>query len=209
MSYVVYYFLYRYQESYYSNTIKSRWAIGLKDRHVDYLFLGSSRMANMVAGHQLDSALQCQSLNLATSGSSYGESYVLFNEFLKNGNTTQTLVLTFDLFKNRHIERDKEAFTPLIFKHFDLFPIYTKKDVHDVYADHTDTWKLYLWDYVPFARYAEFNNYFKADSILPYLINNNAQRPLFDTLSGEQLMPHSTFKGEKRAAPGLIQMGPR
>lgn len=181
----------------------------LRKKHVDYLFLGSSRMANMIAVHQLDSALHTSSLNIATAGSSYGESYMLFQQYLKNGNTAKTLILSFDLFKSRHTSKNAEVLTPLVFKHFDFFPYYQQEDVRRVYEDHTDSWHLYMWDYLPFSRYAEFNQYFKVDSAYACLAEHKHVSVPYDTINGEQLIRHYTFKGEKYAAPGSILIGPR
>lgn len=209
LSYGVYQALHMYQQKYYGTRIKTRWAMELKDKHVDYLLLGSSRMANMIAVHEFDSALHSSSLNIATPGSSYGESYLLFQHYLKNGNTAKTLILSFDLFKSNHGSRSAEALTPLVFKHFDFFPYYPQADVRRVYEDYTDSWHLYLWDYLPFSRYAEFNQYFKVDSAYSYITQGKQVSIPYDTINGEQLIQRYTFKGEKNAAPGVIQIGPR
>ena len=137
-SYGLYAILDMYQEKYYASRTKVRWTMELKDKHVDYLFLGSSRMANMIAMHDFDRSMQSSSLNIATPGSSYGESYLLFQQYLKNGNTAKTLILSFDLFKGRHVKKDREVLTPLVFKHFDFFPYYQQGDVRRVYQDYTD-----------------------------------------------------------------------
>ena len=121
ISYVVYSILNAFQSSYYKKSLKTRWAIELTDKHVDYLFLGSSRMANMIAANAFDSTLNTTSINLATPGSSYGESYVLLQQYLTHRNTTKTLILSFDFFKSRYTNPDEESFTPLTFKHFDFF----------------------------------------------------------------------------------------
>jgi hypothetical protein len=51
---------------YYKTGLKTRWAIELKNKHVNYLFLGSSRMANMIASNDFDSSLNTTSINIAT-----------------------------------------------------------------------------------------------------------------------------------------------
>lgn len=209
LSYGVYYILNIYQQKYYGARIKTRWAMELKDKHVDYLFLGSSRIANMIAVHSFDSTMRTSSLNIATAGSSYGESYLIFQQYLKNRNTTKTLILSLDLFKSRHLSKSAEALTPLVLKHFDFFPYYHQTAVRRVYEDYTDSWHLYLWDYLPFSRYAEFNQYFKVDSAYSYLTEHKQVSISYDTINGEQLIQHTTFKGEKYAVPGAIQMGPR
>ncbi len=181
----------------------------LKGKHKDYLFLGSSRMANTIAGKQFDSTLHTTSINLATAGSSYGESFVLFQQYLNQGNTTETLVLTFDLFKSKHNSLKAEVLTPLIFKHFDFFPYYKQPEIQEVYSNYTDAGHLALWTYLPFARYAEFNNYFKVDSMFYYLITQKTPSPNFNSNNGEQLIYKFDFKGKNYAAPGGIQLGPR
>lgn len=209
LSYGIYHILNMYQQNYYGTRVKTRWIMELKDKHVDYLLLGSSRMANMVAGHKFDSILHSSSLNIATAASSYGESYLLFHQYLKNGNTAKTLILSFDLFKNRHEVWRAEGFTPLMFKHFDFFPYYEQTDIRNVYKDYTDSWHLYLWDYLPFSRYVEFNQYFKIDSAYSFLVENKQISINYDTTNGEQLLKRNTFQGRKYAVPGGIQMGPR
>ncbi len=209
ISYGMYSILNMYQQKYYGSRTKVRWAMELKDKHVDYLFLGSSRMANMIAMQDFDRSMQSSSLNIATSGSSYGESYLLFQQYLKNGNTAKSLILSLDLFKGRHTKKDIEVLTPLVLKHFDFFPYYQQAHVRDVYADYTDSWHLYLWDYLPFSRYAEFNQYFKVDSALAYFTEHKQVAIPYNTTNGEQLITNHTFKGEKYAAPGIIYIGPR
>jgi hypothetical protein len=209
LSYVAYFLLNAFQSSYYKTSLKTRWAIELTDKHVDYLLLGSSRMANMIASSEFDSLLHTTSINLATSGSSYGESYVLFQQYLAHGNTAKKLVLSFDLFKSRHIDFKAEASTPLIFKHFDFFPYEDVPEIKSVYNSYTSPWHMHLWKYVSFSRYAEFNYYFKVDSMLQFMINGKPQQPVFNRATGEQLIYNFTFKGEKIALPGAVQIGPR
>jgi len=209
LSYVVYFLLNAFQLSYYKNSLKTRWAIELKDKHVDYLFLGSSRMANMIVSNDFDSSLHTTSINLATSGSSYGESYVLFQQYLAHGNTAKTLMLSFDLFKSRHRDYNAEASTPLIFKHFDFFPYEDVPEITSVYSSYTSPWHMNLWKYLPFSRCAEFNTYFKVDSMLQFAIDRQPQKANFNSRKGEQLIYNFNFKGEKISAPGTVQLGPR
>jgi len=208
ISWLLYAALNKFERDYYAKGMKTRWIMNQKDQHVDFLFLGSSRMANTVAGHQLDSALHTKSLNIATAGSSYGESYALFYAFLKNGNTTKTLVLTLDLFKSRHRDYDAEKITTLVFKKFDLFPLYAEDTVREVYREYSKEVNLLLWDCIPFSRYAEYNSYFRFKDLLAYS-KGEMFAPAFDTISGEQLVPHNKFKGDLKATPGGIQLGPR
>lgn len=209
LSYVVYFLLNAFQLKYYEKSLKTRWAIELKDTHVDYLFLGSSRIANMIVSTDFDSTLHTTSINLATAGSSYGESYVLFQQYLAHGNTAKTLVLSFDLFKSRHRDFKGEGSTPLIFKHFDFFPYEEVPEIKSVYNSYTSPWHMYLWKYVPFSRYAEFNTYFKVDSLLQFLIDGKPQQANFNRNTGQQLIYNFNFKGEKTSVPGGVQIGPR
>jgi len=209
LSYAVYFLLNAFQLKYYKTSLKTRWVLELKDKHVDYVFLGSSRMANMIASKDFDSTLQTTSINLATPGSSYGESYVLFQQYLAHGNTAKTLVLSFDLFKSRHRDFKGEAFTPLVFKQFDFFPYEEVPEIKSVYNSYTSPWHIDLWKYLPFSRYAEFNTYFKVDPMLQFMFDGKPQQATFNTTTGEQLIYNFDFKGEKSAVPGGIQLGPR
>lgn len=208
-SYAAYFALNVFQLNYYKTSLKTRWAIELKEQHTDYVFLGSSRMANTIAADDFNKSLNTTSINLATPGSSYGESYVLFQQYLAHGNTTKHLVLSFDLFKSRHINRDAEAFTPLVFKQFDFLPYADIPEVKAVYKSYTPEWHLNLWKFLPFSQFAEFNSYFKTDSMLQFISSGKAQQPSFDTRTGEQLIYNFKFKGERISAPGVIQLGPR
>lgn len=209
MSYAVYFLLNAFQLKYYKTSLKTRWAIELKNKHVDYLFLGSSRMANTIASSDFDSTLNTTSINLATPGSSYGESYVLFQQYLSHSNTAKTLVLSFDLFKSRYTNPELEVFTPLTFKHFDFFPYEEVPEIKAVYNSYTSPWHMYLWKYVPFSQYAEFNTYFKVDSMLKFVASGKPQSASFDTTSGEQLIYNFKFKGKRISAPGVVRLGPR
>jgi hypothetical protein len=181
----------------------------MKNKKTDYILLGSSRMANMVSGHQLDSLLHKSSINLATQASSYGESYAVFYEYLKNGNEAKTLVLTFDLFKDIHHNKDREIVSPIVFKQFELFPYYNDPEIRRVFADHSKEWELYAWEYIPIFRYAEFNNYFKIDQIANYVLRGIKDKPVFDTITGERIRQGIKFDGERRAAPENVFLGPR
>lgn len=209
LTYAVYFLLNAFQLKYYKTSLKTRWALELKDRHVDYVFLGSSRMANMIASNDFDSTLHTASVNLATPGSSYGESYVLLQQYLAHGNTAKTLVLSLDLFKSRHRDFKGEASTPLIFKHFDFFPYEEAPEIKTVYNSYTSPWHMSVWKYLPFSRCAEFNTYFKVDSMLQFIIDGKPQQATFNTRTGEQLIYNFKFKGEKTSVPGVIQLGPR
>jgi len=209
ISYVVYFILNAFQLSYYKKSLKTRWAIELTDKHVDYLFLGSSRMANMIAANAFDSTLNTTSINLATPGSSYGESYVLLQQYLTHGNTAKTLILSFDFFKSRYTNPDEESFTPLTFKHFDFFPYEEVPEIKSVYDSYTPQWHMQLWQYLPFSQYAEFNTYFKVDSMLQFVVDGKLQQANFDTLTGSQLIYNFKFKGERISAPGVVRLGPR
>ena len=209
VSYVLYFLLNSFQLAYYKTSLKTRWALELHAQHVDYAFLGSSRMANTIASEDFDRLLNKTSINLATPGSSYGESYVLFQQYLAHGNTAKNLVLSFDLFKSRHVNRNVEAFTPLIFKQFDFLPYAEIPEVKAVYKSYTPEWHLNVWKYLPFSQFAEFNSYFKTDSILQYISDGQAQQAIFDTRTGEQLIYNFNFKGERISVPGVVQLGPR
>lgn len=209
VSYVVYFLLNAFQLTYYKQSLKTRWAMELKGRHVDYIFLGSSRMANMIASDDFDSSLNKTSLNLATPGSSYGESYVLFQQYLAHGNTAKTLVLSFDLFKSRHLDYTAEPITPLVFKQFDFFPYQEIPEIKSVSNSYTSPWHMYMWKYFPFSRFAEFNTYFKADSMLQFILDGKPQHASFNAHTGEQLLYNFKFKGERISAPGVVRLGPR
>jgi hypothetical protein len=119
------------------------------------------------------------------------------------------LILSLDLFKSRHVDFNAEASTPLIFKHFDFFPYEEVPEIKSVYNSYTSPWHMSLWKYVPFSRYAEFNNYFKVGSMLQFMINGKPQQSVFNKATGEQLIYNFKFKGGKIALPGIVQIGPR
>lgn len=198
-----------YQKTYYDGISRVRWAMNIRNQKADYIFLGTSRMANTVDMNKLDSTLGTRSINIATAASSYGENYAIFDHFLKNGNSAHTLVLTFDLFKSIQRNKDKEAMTPLIFKNFDFFPWIDSAEIKEVYMDHSEPWKITMWKYLPISRYVEFNHYIKADSALRYISGASSPKPNFNTVNGKQLNTRPGFAGKRKSKPATVQLGPR
>jgi hypothetical protein len=206
ISYILYYVLNRYEVNYYKYKSKIRWSQSISHRHYHYCFLGSSRIANSINHKKFNQTLHTSSINIATQGSAYAENFAVLYQFLKH-NTIDTLVLGFDLFgKVEAATLENKNYTALHFKHFDFFNSMNDLVIDSVYQDYTQPlYKMYLWKYLPMSRYIEYNQYFKIDSMIQYLFDQQSKTP-FDTMNGEQLLLDKNFKGDEYAIPQNISL---
>ena len=84
-------------ENYFKNnldlSLKPNWILAKKNQHFDFAVLGSSRVINLVDVQAIEQKNKNQGINLGSSGTGLPETFLLLNQFLKNGNTIDTLFL--------------------------------------------------------------------------------------------------------------------
>ncbi len=169
-------------------SLKPNWILAKKNQHFDFAVLGSSRVINLVDIQKIEQKNKNEGINLGSSGTGLPESYLLLNQFLKNGNTIDTLFLEI----NPNGLNAEMSFS-LPFHPYFYFQFMNQQEVAEVYKDCVPDIKYYLWRYIPMAKYFEYNNFFPLMSVLkndkPELLND------FDKADGSELLKGNKFVG--------------
>ncbi|MCE3227907.1 MAG: hypothetical protein K0S32_2458 [Bacteroidetes bacterium] len=134
----------------------------------DVAFLGSSRVFNIVDPVLCDSLLHANTINLGIGGAAYAENYLVLHEFLKK-NQIRALCLQADLWGV--IPGDKAYSHPFSEEKY-LYLIGDNK-VDSIYKANSNPLKFYFRKYIPFFKYAEFNNIFSPDKMLLGINHDN------------------------------------
>jgi len=167
---------------------KHTWVITMKERSYDYGVLGSSRVYNMVNVPLMDSILHTNGINMATSGSSYGDNYCLLLKFLENGNKLKKLFLNIDEYCF-----DTQHHYSYPFADYEYMPFFFQKNMREVYSDYESPSKMALWTVVPFSRYAEFSDKYKLRN---FFILRHFQSD-YENSKGGEMLTDSTYKNFK------------
>lgn len=130
--------------------MKQNWILTRQNNNCDYAVLGSSRVFNMVDIKSLDSSWNSKGINLGTSGSCYGENFLILSEFVKR-NRISKLLLNIDQFSLN----SQHSFS-YPFHDFEFLSMTNAYD--SVFYDFTPTWKYYLWKVLPVTKYIEYNH---------------------------------------------------
>jgi len=142
-----------------NTVIKNYWLLNKKNEKFDMAFIGPSRVLNTIDGSVFKSKLNLTPINLGLSGAGYAEQYLLLKLFLKeNKNSVRTLYIETSYFN--FIDPDSSFSYP--FHDYYYFPFIKIDDVYDVIRDNSNQRsKVFIWRYLPFIRYAEFNSNFR------------------------------------------------
>ena len=133
---------------------KQNWILNLKNRNVDYVIIGSSKSDQGVDVSSIKNLTNLSGLNLSCNGCGIQEQYLLLDEFLKN-NRCKNVVLMVDF-----TTLDPLQFT-YPFHEYLYFHKMDNVDIASIIEDNTKSGKFYIWKFLPFMRYAEFNSEFK------------------------------------------------
>lgn len=132
---------------------KTLWILNHQEMHFQDAFIGSSRVLNMIDLNLYHDKTGRTCINLGTSGTGFGENYLILRKFIEQGNSIDTLFVQVDIFgldsKNRF---------SYPFHDYQYMPWLHEKFVQEVYKDHVPFHSYLLWKYVPYAKYLEFNN---------------------------------------------------
>lgn len=136
---------------------KTSYVINTKALTYDYVAGGSSRVHNNFNTHIFDSITKTNGFNIAFSGSALAENYVTLYLFLKNGNKTKNYLLQVE---DNFLADPKKNFSYPFHDYLFMSQIGDPK-VSEAFMNSVPILKFYIWKYIPFIKYAEFNNYYK------------------------------------------------
>lgn len=165
-----------------NNNNKSTWIINRSGDTVDYAFLGSSKIYNLIDIKTLIEGTDIKAINLGTSGSSYGENLLILEKYLQH-NVVKNLVLGVDYF----MLIDPNIFFRYPFHDYLFTPFIGKDSIirKNIFLN-SKKLNYYKWLYLPFTRYLDFNSqYFNSE-----YFSNYRFKPQFDEY-GTELYPDS------------------
>lgn len=193
---IVLYFITKHLENRFinNNNNKTTWIINRSGDTVDYAFLGSSKVYNVVDIKTFIDSTNIKAINLGTAGSAYLDNYLLIENYLKK-NIVKNLILEVDYFTiNPHL-----LFT-YPFHDFLFIPFMDNdQEINKIIKDNSKFFDYYKWKYMPVTRYLEFNNiYLKPEYFGTYKFN-----PVFDEF-GTDLLTEPSKNFEIKAAKRTI-----
>ena len=132
----------------------------LKDINCNYIVIGSSRAMNCLNTLRLDSLTKLRGYNLGYAGSSFSENYLTLHNFLNN-NKTKSVLLCADLFGviNPNVAYGR-GFNASLF-----LPLIKNDTVFNELYSLENKGKVISWRYLPFVKYAEFNNVYSIEKL--------------------------------------------
>jgi len=133
---------------------KAQWVMSHKNKKFDFVALGNSRVDNMTDIKGIENITGKTGINLGYTGSNFSEMYLLFNQFIKNGNITRNLLLEVDQMGLNAKKVDFKLHYPA------YLHLFNDTLVNNVYKQNAEGYNYYLWNYIPFARYMEYSNNF-------------------------------------------------
>lgn len=163
---------------------KAAWTFMHVDRHYDFLVLGSSRAYTTTDVHTIEDTLGSVGINIAEDGAGYRESEMVFDHFIAH-NSACTLLMEVDWFGFDTTRQNANVWKYVPFLGDSLV---------DSYVHEADPAKFYLWKWIPFTKYAEFNERIGWRSVLHIL--RHAPSPFDDRgtylLDGAFVVPEGT-----------------
>ncbi len=172
---------------------KEQWVLNKKNENYDYVVSGSSRAFNTINICLIDSTILSKGINLATSGSSFADNYLLLYTFLKT-NRVKAVLLTFD----EYTFNSSESYS-YPFKDYEYLPRFFEDTVREIYKDNISANKYSLYSYVPLARYSEFSS--KYNPFISLINYNNRSLLGFDQSKGSSLLQPVNYSNKYDSIP--------
>lgn len=122
----------------------------------DYVAGGSSRVDGNFNTLLFDSLTRSKGFNIGADGSSLCEAYLTLYVLLKNGNKIKNYLLQVE---DNYLMNPKKAFTYPFHDYYFLEYI-GEKEAESCFRINVPAAKYYLWKYIPYIKFAEFNNYY-------------------------------------------------
>ena len=141
---------------------KPSYVISCKNNNFDYVVGGSSRVHNNFNSPLFDSLCGVNGFNIGNGGSALCQNYLTLYMFLKNGNKIKTYIQQVE---DNFLMDPKKAFT-YPFQDYFFMPYIGDETVDECFKSSVSLTKFYIWKFIPFIKYAEFNNYYSFNKIL-------------------------------------------
>ena len=191
-------------DNFWSNWLKKQisekqiWILNKSNRHFNLAFIGSSRVYTCINIDTVETKTGKSAINLGCDGASVMENYVILKQFLKAGNKIDSLYLQLD--KSALIDMNKAYSYP--FHDYLFLNKLNEGEIEEAVVRCKGYLKYSFWRFLPYFKYAEFNNFYNLKIFFPFF-NKKPAKPEFDSITGSRLidlqMPDSLLvkKNEK------------
>ncbi len=140
---------------------KASYVINIRNKHLDYVVGGSSRVHNNFNTNLFDSLTGTTGYNIGYTGSGIAQNYITLYLFLKNGNTTKNYIQQVD-----EAGLSKIAFNHPFYEYFFMHYLSHDENVDRFYKSNVSYRRYLTWKYFPAMKYLEYNNYCRLSNII-------------------------------------------
>jgi hypothetical protein len=166
---------------------KPIWVQKFEKRNFDFIISGSSRAENNVDINTIEQLTNYKGLNIAYEGSAFSENYLALYTFFKNGNKAKYILLNADEWGV--IDQKKAYNYP--FHGYYYFNGMGNDTIDQLLKENYGSLKYFLWKYIPFVKYAEYNNIYNPCRMI-------YEKPLnFEKNKGADLLSSNSSKDWK------------
>jgi hypothetical protein len=130
---------------------KAYWILSKKNQKLDFVAVGSSRAASNVNIKALQNETGLKGQNIGVGGSSPVDEYLFLYNWLKNGNKADVMLLALD---DDGLDTSSYGY---FFHPYYFFPYLNRGETYAVTREAVG-YRAMLYRYIPFFKYAEFNN---------------------------------------------------
>lgn len=160
---------------------KPLWAQHFTNETFDFVVSGSSRAENNVDVNTIEAHTGLKGINIAYSGSAYAENYLALNIFFDSGNKAKYILLNADVWGV--IDQKKAYSYP--FHGYYYFNQLGNDTVDKLIEENYGMVKFYIWKYLPFVKYGEYNNIFNP---VKFYVGEMPQPESFSNNKGTDLL---------------------
>jgi hypothetical protein len=153
---------------------KTDWILFQKNKKLDFAIIGSSRVNYMADIKVIENKTHLKGINIGSNGASFNEMYLLLQMFIANGNQISSLLIQVD-------ECSFDLYSGGYFHYWYYVRLLENKIVSEVMKKNMNLAKYYMWQYIPFSKYIEYNNIYKLSDVI---LNKKQSFNMLDSLSG-------------------------
>ena len=140
---------------------KPFWFFNKSQGRYDFAVLGSSRAENMIDIPTIEKAVHQKGINLSMQGTGHAGLYLILKGFVERDNQIRSLLIQVDEYSLDSQKSYINAFPVHAY-----LPYFSDKNIRQVIEERSERSKFRMWQYVPFSRYVDYNNYY-----LTYCLN--------------------------------------